>query len=237
MKYLLDNQLAPVTFGIGFVEAPFDRVSRFFVPWSTAILESYGLEHSVSVLQGTLKDLLAGLFPVTTPPSRDLLIETSRGWTACFDNSFIGGNASSRSSYLARELECRGVAISATPHVQPIGDRGVYGAVTFDLFASHETHFLNQVRSVRLVNDDRWVFSTSGPVQSFEEPDKYKSVSASDRFTPEMLERYCRALGIDVFNPDFYGPNAVMVAKITPITGGSRPLSLEEARRNLGLVY
>ena len=83
---------------------------------------------------------------------------------------------------------------------------------------------------------DEWEFEASGPIQSYEEPLEYTAARNRDRFTAEMLERYCRALGIDLFNPDFYGPNAVMFVNKMPLNPGSPCLSREEALRKLGLV-
>ena len=57
----------------------------------------------------------------------------------------------------------------------------------------------------------KWVFSATGTEQPFEEAETYRAPRVRDRFTSEMLERYCNALGIDVFNADAYGPDSVFV--------------------------
>jgi len=208
MKCLLDNQYAPTTFNIGFVEAPFEAVLQWFVAWHKSLAASFKIGLSTIDVAGALPDLLAQLFPVAAPSDREMVVETRSTWTAYFDNSLISGDATSRVGVLCEVFECRGVAVACVPHRQPVGGRGVYGAVTFDMFAPHRTHFLNYLRSVRLVNNDRWEFHTDGPQQPFEEVETYQSPRLVDRFTPAMAERYCAALGIDIFNDAFYGPRA-----------------------------
>jgi hypothetical protein len=57
-----------------------------------------------------------------------------------------------------------------------------------------------------------------------------------DRFTPEMLESYCRALGIDPFNEAFYKPSAVLLVQdISSWKQPPRLMSLADRRRELGL--
>ena len=74
----------------------------------------------------------------------------------------------------------------------------------------------------------RWLFSVNGKEQSFEEADKYRSRRISDRFTDEMLERYCRALDIDIFNEDLYGPKAAVVNTIQKLNPESPVMSFSE---------
>lgn len=134
-------------------------------------------------------------------------------------------------------LKCRGVAVSCVPHRSPEGGRGIYGGVQFQLFADHKTHFLNHERAVGVVHDGHrnWEFDAIGPVQDFEETTQYDARRVVDRFTPEMLGRYCAALGMDLFNPDFYGPNAIMVKNKSPLRPDSPCLSRQEARKRLGV--
>lgn len=106
----------------------------------------------------------------------------------------------------------------------------------FTLYGPLRTEWLNYVRSVAVVNDDRWEFIATGTPQDFEEPEAYTARRIRDRFTSEMLERYCQALGIDVFNPDFYGPDAVLVEDLAPLHEDARVMSLAEAQRYHGVV-
>jgi hypothetical protein len=77
--------------------------------------------------------------------------------------------------------------------------------------ADHRTEFLNLKRCVDVgCYEDGWEFTAKGPVLPFEHTERYRARRIRDRFTPEMLQSYCRALGIDVFNADFYGPEFVL---------------------------
>jgi hypothetical protein len=72
-------------------------------------------------------------------------------------------------------------------------------------------------RSMALVEGDtsssRYHFGAFGPVQPWEEPERYTARRKPDRITPELVERYCRALGIDVFDLDFYAGPSVFVER------------------------
>jgi hypothetical protein len=80
----------------------------------------------------------------------------------------------------------------------------------------------------------KWVFYASGTPQPFEEPERYKERRIRARFTDEMLERYCAALGISLFDEHFYGPSGFLVT--VPLPSGHNTMSLEEARELLGLA-
>jgi hypothetical protein len=145
---------------------------------------------------------------------RQLFVETRSKWTAYFDCGIDGGDPTSVVGYLSRTLRCRGVTALAQPHTieQFKGRCGRYGGVQFQLFGPNETDFLNYVRTVYAQHDgSRWVFGVSGTPQPYEAPESYKARRIPDRFTSEMLESYCRALGIELFDLSFYGPRAVLI--------------------------
>lgn len=236
MKYLLDNQYAPTTFSWGFIHAPFPQTTKTFLSWSDSVFKQFDLEYDVLHCHGSLPELLEKLFPVSSPSNREILMATHSAWTAYFDNGSNQGDPFSRVGHLCQEMKCRGAAVTCAPHRHPEEDTGVYGAVQFQLFAPHETHFLNYERGVSVAHDgDQWVFDATGSVQPFEETLEYDAHRVRDRFTPEMLERYCRALGIDLFNPDFYGPNAVLVINKGPFGCEPKRLSHHDALKKLGL--
>jgi hypothetical protein len=75
-----------------------------------------------------------------------------------------------------------------------------------------------------------WLFSADGLEQPFEEPTRYNARRVVDRFTDDMLERYCRALGIGLFDEAFYGTHAAVINTVQKLAVGSPVMSLEEAR-------
>ena len=56
----------------------------------------------------------------------------------------------------------------------------------------------------------------AGIVQQYEELEAYKKRQIQERLTFEMLERYCRALGVEVNQVDFYGPRSCAVKMMGP---------------------
>ncbi len=111
------------------------------------------------------------------------------------------------------------------------------GAVQFELFGPLKTRFLNYVRTVSVAFDgSRWQFNANGTVQDFEEADAYRARRVRDRFTSQMLERYCRALGIEVFDAAFYGPSAALVESAVPPAPGGHVMSLAQVQEWLGIV-
>ena len=95
---------------------------------------------------------------------------------------------------------------------------------------------LNIERSVAVINDTRgWEFKTTGTLQDFEQAERYAAKRIADRFTPEMLDAYCRALGIDLFEEDFYG-GAGLITRSSPWFLPKLPtVTLAQARAQLGL--
>jgi len=134
--------------------------------------------------------------------------------------------------YLSRALLCHGLAICSKPHTigRPGIRQGRVGCVQFELFGPLPTQFLNYVRTVSVTYDSKWEFSATGTVQPFEELAAYRSQRVRDRFTSEMLERYCQAFGLDVFDPQTYGPRSVLFQSAVPLPANVVTMTLAEAQ-------
>jgi hypothetical protein len=101
------------------------------------------------------------------------------------------------------------------------------------MFTTHQVNWLNQERAVVAMNDGgSWLFSADGTEQPFEELEKYKARRIASRFTGEMLERYCAALDIKLFDDSFYGGKTAIINTIQRLAPGSPVMSLEEARKH-----
>ena len=127
MKYLLENEYAPTTFRWGFVESPFDEVIGAYRTWMCQVSKPYGIQLSEQRLEGGLNELLEHLYPVVSPRTRQMLIETNSHWTAYFDNASHGGDPISAVGQMCDILKCRGVAVTCCPHRHLDGNRGVFG--------------------------------------------------------------------------------------------------------------
>ncbi len=228
MRTLVDERFAPITSSIGFLELTIDDAARGLEKWRR-------VRHDVTVVSAHegFPEVLRRLEPLTTGVApRELLVAAGK-WTAYFDNSLWGTDAVSAIGYLSRTLNCQGLAIRAVPMTigSPTVRRGRSGAVQFELFGPFRTHFLNYVRTVGVTFDgSKWVFNANGAVQEFEDVDAYAAPRIRDRFTSEMLERYCQALGIDVFNAATYGPEAVFLESAMALPANGVAMTLAEAQ-------
>jgi hypothetical protein len=86
LKTLLNDKFAPLTFQAGFVEAPLENTLEVFLKWQSEIGTEFDRQPQHERLVGLLPQALARLEPLTTPPTKVLLMETRSQWTAFFDN-------------------------------------------------------------------------------------------------------------------------------------------------------
>jgi hypothetical protein len=234
MKALLDNRFAPITFTFGFVESPFDRLSEAFARWQQDLDAKFKTRTEITRFVAPLREALYRLEPLTDPIDRDLLAETRSNWTGIFSNGLRGNDVASPVGYLSRLLLCRGLTVSSVPDRSLHADNDairIYGAVAFTLYGPERTDWLNRVRHVSVTNDvSGWKFAATGEVQPYEQVDKYKNHRLIERFTPEMLESYCRALGIEIFDDTFYGGQSLVSHVTNRLGAPGAAMSISEAR-------
>ena len=234
MTCLLDDKYAPITSSIGFLRLGLDEARDALASWRRSLSPKV----EVKAFDEGFPEVLCRLEPLTAAARpRELLVEASDGWTAYFDCFLDGTDAVSAIGFLAEEVGCQGLAITCVPHTPEASGRPPrYGSVQFELFGAEKTEFLNYVRAVAAAYDgDHWEFVASGEVQPFEETDAYGARLIKDRFTPEMLERYCRAMGLEVFDPDAYGPRAILVESQVAMPPNAPVMSLADAQRRFGI--
>ncbi|MCY3020127.1 MAG: hypothetical protein NTW87_14005 [Planctomycetota bacterium] len=223
MKGLLGNAFAPLTFEVGFLEASFDKVHEATLEWRRG---QFFATVEATEVKGPLSELLRGLEPFCKLGRRDLILETRSHWTARFDSA---ADATSWTGHLASVLGCRGVLVRCAPDTNLM-----YGGVKLDLLGPERREWLNYVRSICASKDgDRWRFDAVGEVQPFEQIEKYKTRKIADRFTPDMLEQYCAAFGIALFDGTFYGPRGALIVCRPP--ENEVGITLAELRRRAGL--
>jgi len=216
-KELLDGEFAPFTHCWGFLEAPLAQVAAMVAEWSRVRSDDV----RQIPFQGTLRDSLRRLG--TIQPYREITLRTQSPWTAFFgggSQGIEGGNV----GFLCEPLRCRGVAVTCVPHTMTrsrfkAGLQGTYGMVQFELYGPHGGPAgMDYVRLISAsVETSRWEFETIGEVQPFEKPEYYAAKRIPDRFTPEVLEEYCAALGLRLFDPDFYGPEGFVIEQHGPM--------------------
>lgn len=230
MKSLLSGQYAPLTYQIGFLEGSLEQVSGAYLNWRR------GLQPDLRTVStdGPLSSALAQLEPLTTPWTKELLISTHSRWTAFFCNGLLNCDPESPIGHLCSLVPCKGVVVHCVNDRSAVKDREalrVYGAVSFTLFSPHRTEWLNQERSICAMNDaGRWVFLEQGEPQAFEHLQQYRVREVKQRFTAAMLEEYCLALGIRLFDDQFYEGKALIVEIPNQLAPGSPVMSLADAR-------
>lgn len=211
----LEDRRDPVTAAIGFLEAPPDDVAAALRAWRAQIHGAADVEH----LPGGLVQNVGRLEPLTgRVRPRELVVGTAGGrWTALFDCGVRGGDPVASVGHLSRSMGVQGVVVVC------VAEGAVRGqaARQLQLFGPLPTDFLNYVRTISVVQDgSRWRFDAHGVVQDFEEVEAYVARRVEDRLTPEMLQRYCRALGLEPFAPDFYaGPSRLVTNPSAPVVG------------------
>lgn len=231
---LVFPELAPLTFSVGFLDQPFSSVRDAFIEWKRRAFKAIGSRD----VSSSVNEALLQLDPLTPIPRRWLLTSTASDWVALFDNCSRGPDPSPAVCFLSQQLRCRGVVATSIPHTlsKEVGnDTGLYGAVQFELFASHPTSFLNCERASSVAYEGgKWGFAESGSVQQFEQPENYCNRHVIDRFTSDSLVRYCHALGIVVDSPSYYRSPSVLISAHEPCQAVSVPIAEAQARMKLG---
>ena len=238
VRSLLNGEFAPVTFRFGFIETSFSSLCDAFQKWFANINVKYpNLRTEFIPLVAPLATALLTLEPLTNPSDRYLIVETNSNWTAVFANGLRVNDVASATGYLPTILSCRGLEIGHTPDFSESKRKDLirkWGNTLFALYGPTNTDWLNRIRSVNVSNDvGGWTFEEGGEVQPFEEPEAYKNRKIRDRFTFEMLERYCRALGIELNHDDFYGPRCFTVRTTGQKHRSELAMTIADARAHL----
>ncbi len=239
MRTLLEEQYAPITIQIGFIRADVDTVADEYVAWMRDLGNYAG--RSVRVLP-SLRDGLELLPPLTTELRRSLFVQMENGWTACFNNLYSGSDVLSTCWTVARRLRTHSVLITSVPNIRDAG-RVRYASVQFSLRrferddpSTSLDHDRSQDRVVYASNDGgRWVFNAVGAVQPFEQATEYTARPIRKRFTSQMLEEYCNALGIGAFDEHSYLGRAVIVETTIARPDREKARSLAQAREWLNI--
>ncbi|WP_315915778.1 hypothetical protein [Arthrobacter sp. lap29] len=230
---LLNDRYVPITSGLGFLEAPLGEVAQALEQWRVAIHGSARQER----FPGGFEDNVLKLEPLVNGwTSRELLVATSNPeWTAFLNCHHQGSSQKAAVSYLAETMGCHGLFVSSVPPSKD-ASRGPWGAIQFELYGPVGTP-LNCVRAISLSQDGaRWSFyADDKPVLDFEEVDAYTSRKIRDRFTLDMLKRYCAALGLHPFDPEFYPGPSILVTNASEMQTPGTSLTLAEVRERMDL--
>ena len=164
-----------------------------------------------------LHDAIPHLQPLTTRVRpRELLATTANpDWVAYVDCPARGSDPDGPMYVLSQRLGGRGLSATLIPDAPRDGSGGRWGGRIMWL---HDNRPGRESRSIAVIQDgSHWEFDAHGPMQDFEEPEAYSARRVRDRFTPDMLLRYCAALGLRPWDDDFYpGPCVLLTSPIQP---------------------
>lgn len=108
--------------------------------------------------------------------------------------------------------------------------------VQFTPYAPKPRRVLNIERDISVTNDiSGWQFRATGNPQPFEKSDRYLTEKKPEQFTSEMLEEYCGALGIDLFDESFYGGRGALIRSRFWFFPRPKGTSVREAQIGLGI--
>ncbi len=219
--------MRPITETFGFIKCDAQKAVRFFVDWEHRVQKSRGVSVVERTVGGGLETVLRTLLPLNSVESRRFLFMPTRSeWIAFLDNGHLGTDDSAI-SYMAEKLRTTSIRATCAPTETPKGWPCVY----LIMYGAKSKNFINEVRTIGASYDGyKWSFDLIGEVQPFEETERYLARRIRDRFTPDMLDRYLQALGISMFDEDFYLPDgtATLVEKIGPIAPNAEEFSLKE---------
>lgn len=210
-----------------------EQSAEFLLKWRRELygrVERRALEEPFPEVLHRLEPLVGGARP------RELLVSHGK-WTAYFDSKLNGTDALSTIGHMSRTLKRQGVVATSIPHTHGANgfQGGRMGMVGFVLLGPLPTSFANHVRSVHVAFDGRWEFNATGTEQAFEEIGAYSAQRVRDRFTADMLERYCCELGIDLFDETAYGPRAILFESDVAIPDPPTLMTLRQAQQWRGI--
>jgi len=219
-------EFAPITQRAGVLHLSFDRLFEAEEAWRPL----HGVDYEFRELQGDLPSQLEQLLPLTGPRVRELWVDAG-DYCVFFDN-FVNGSDPQTAIDLSRVHKCRAFLVSASPDSELS-----YGQTRLDVYGPEGKGPLGIVRIISATNDGgRWSWDVSGEPLDFERVEYYRKRRIRDRFTPSLLEEYCSALSIPVFQESFYGTRGLLISNLVRHSMPNlRTESLDDRRAQLGL--
>ena len=201
---LFDGRLEPLTYSIGFLSAPPERVARaarwLYFRWPDAW-------RRVAVLDCGLEEALLQLQPLEGFLHPRVLVASTalNGWSAVFYGRIHGLGGRGLSVRLSRALRVPGYFVAAAP---PASDPEHFPGFRQFYVLGPQTG-RDHVRAVWVGEEEdagRWHFGTDGEVQPYEDVEAYRRRRHTDRLTEQMLVDYAAAVGLRPWEDSFYRP-------------------------------
>ncbi|MDF2047030.1 MULTISPECIES: hypothetical protein [Microbacterium] len=236
MQSLFGDTFYPATKSMGFIRSSPESLVHAYSEW----FDRLGHTCRIQVHEAPLRTVMPLLEPLTGDSTRIIVAATrSAEWSAIFDNLATGGDPVSDIAVLTKARRTDGVLVGYSPDERetPDGKLGRLGARVFrytEYDPGSQRSIAPPTWSIYLARQSgsKWLFEAKGEPLSFEDLNVYEQRRVKDRFTPEMLERYCRELGIDPFDEDFYpGPCYLVEKHVDPSALGTITTFEEQQRK------
>jgi len=211
---LFDGRLEPLTYSIGFLSAPPERVVRaarwLYFRWPDAW-------RRVAVLDCGLEEALLQLQPLEGFLHPRVLVASTalNGWSAVFYGRIYGLGGRGLSVRLAHALRVPGYFVAAAPPA--LDPEHFPGFRQFYVLGPQTGR--DHVRAVWVGEEEdvgRWHFGTDGEVQPYEDVEAYRRRRRTDRFTERMLVDYAAAVGLRPWEDSFYRPPFHLITSLRP---------------------
>lgn len=241
-RLLLGGRWLPVTGRLSFVAATLEQTVETFMAWRGRWeAEERGHPMRIRQVHGDLESLLGQLEPlITVQPLKTLFIPTvpvhGQPYTCVLEDSATGADDGIVFGLITRGLPA--VVVTSVPST--IGLEGLggqwYGMHKLGTYwPEPSTRSGSDGRAIGIAQFEshrRWDFIDMGPVQPFEQTERYQARKVTDRFDQELLIEYVAQLGLRPFDADFYAPDrhGVIVEATHPPLQGQRRTTLEAVR-------
>jgi hypothetical protein len=213
---------APVTTSFSIIGTHLDMVLDFWIGWHRSIWQRNDWKMPLIPIQGSFSDKLDALLPLDRQAR--LLTETADGRLAVFCN-FSQTNGSTDADYLAHSFKLEKIDFTLAKD----GNNGAISGIgsTQMNWVDYNSDVIDgwrytRSRYIAAHKESRWEWHESGTPFPWEETEAYTAKRIKDRLTPEMVERYAKHMGIDLFDPDYYSGRAVIV-RIAPLPAADDP--------------
>ena len=245
---LFDGKYEPYTYHLGYIKTNYQNAAKYYKTWSDRFIKPYRDLRAVH-LDVSKGDIFESLLPLTQVASKIIFAQCLNGWTMVSTNAITTLDYTTIMHNMANiyGLDC--VVLDYVRNIYPPknykeGDDHYesYGKIVFNYYDG-EKYKSNNFLGRRAINLSRqgaqkWSFHSSGETLDFEDLNVFKKRKIVDRFSPELLVKYARHVGIDPYNPEFYtGPVILYTVEASWLHDEPQmlePKTFREARAEFG---
>lgn len=206
---------------MSFLEIPYSDLVKYLYQRECQLADFW--EHprkpKVIIADGLFEDKLQKLLPLTRSHNRKIISATQSPWCLYTTNGALWPDVHAQPPYIADILGIRMISVVMVEHIpqKQLGSmQFIYADGTKAKWIPSDDdpesgHFDTPGRSITVHYESRWEFKTRGDPLPCEEIERYTAKRIKERLTPFMIGDYCQYFGIDLFNPDFYKGEAIIL--------------------------